>query len=63
MVRSLLLAEGVCPIHAEPGQFELKRNLIEFACEYDTDPGIFQREDFTRLISISHRPYGKIYVY
>jgi len=43
--------------------FELKRNLADFAGEFDLEPDRFRREDFTRLMPVSHRPYGKIYVY
>jgi len=43
--------------------FELSRNLREFAAEFALDPDEFRREDFTRLMPVSHRPYGKIYVY
>jgi len=43
--------------------FELKRNLDDFAREFDLDPGQFRREEFTRMMPVSHRPYGKIYVY
>jgi glutamate synthase domain-containing protein 3 len=43
--------------------FELKRNLGDFAREFELDPGQFRCEDFTRLMPVSHRPYGKVYVY
>jgi len=43
--------------------FELSRNLREFGAEFGLDPEQFRREDFTRLMPVSHRPYGKIYVY
>ncbi len=43
--------------------FELSRNLREFATEFGLDPDAFRREEFTRLMPVSHRPYGKIYVY
>jgi glutamate synthase domain-containing protein 3 len=43
--------------------FELQRNLSDFAREFDLDPDTFAREEFIRLMPVSHRPYGKIYVY
>jgi glutamate synthase domain-containing protein 3 len=43
--------------------FELRRNLADFAREFDLEPDRFCREDFTRLMPVSHRPYGKVYVY
>lgn len=43
--------------------FELKRNLADFAREFDMAADSFQRDEFTRLIPVSHRPYGTIYVY
>ncbi|HHN47200.1 MAG TPA: hypothetical protein ENN09_07145 [Planctomycetes bacterium] len=43
--------------------FELLRNLKDFAAEFGFDAGQFRREDFVRLLPVSHRPYGKIYVY
>lgn len=43
--------------------FELKRNLADFARELGIVPDAFRRGEFTRLIPVSHRPYGRIYVY
>ncbi len=43
--------------------FELRRNLEDFAHEFDLDPDLFRQKEFTRLMPVSHRPYGKIYVY
>ena len=43
--------------------FELKRNLDDFSREFDLDQEQFRREDFTRLMPVCHRPYGRIYVY
>ena len=43
--------------------FELKRNLRDFCDEFSLDCDQFAREGFTRLVPVSHRPYGKIYVY
>ena len=43
--------------------FELRRNLADFAREFDMATDTFQRHEFTRLIPVSHRPYGTIYVY
>ena len=42
---------------------ELARHLADFAREFDLDPQQFAREEFTRLAPVSHRPYGKVYVY
>ncbi len=42
---------------------ELERNLADFANEFDIAPDTFKRGEFTRLIPVSHRPYGTIYVY
>jgi glutamate synthase domain-containing protein 3 len=41
----------------------LSLNLREFAEEFGLSPESFRREEFTRLMPVSHRPYGKIYVY
>ena len=41
----------------------LKRHLNGFSREFDLDAEQFTRESFTRLVPVSHRPYGKIYVY
>jgi hypothetical protein len=43
--------------------FELSRNLEDFAREFGLDSGVFTRRDFTRLMLVSRRPYGRIYVY
>jgi glutamate synthase domain-containing protein 3 len=43
--------------------FELERNLADFAREFDIPANAFQRGEFIRLIPVSHRPYGTIYVY
>jgi len=43
--------------------FELLRNLQEFAAEFKLEAEEFRREEFTRLMPVSHRPYGKLYVY
>jgi len=42
---------------------ELERNLADFANEFGIAPDTFKRGEFTRLIPVSHRPYGRIYVY
>ena len=42
---------------------ELDRNLADFANEFDIAPDTFKHGEFTRLIPVSHRPYGTIYVY
>ncbi len=41
----------------------LMKLLAEFAEEFDVDASQFQREDFTRLVPTTHRPYGTLYVY
>lgn len=43
--------------------FELQRNLADFAREFALEENGFRREEFTRLMPVCHRPYGKIYVY
>jgi len=41
----------------------LLRELDGFAREFGLDVGSFRRDEFTRLVPVSRRPYGKIYVY
>ncbi len=41
----------------------LAPHLSDFAAEFGVDPDLLVRERFTRLVPISHRPYGRIYAY
>ncbi len=60
-----------CRLGKEVGQAEvddaawldLQGHLCDFSREYGLDPGQFVKGDFTRLRPVSHRPYGKIYIY
>lgn len=60
-----------CQLGKEVGAVEINgedrdrlgRHLSDFASEFGMDPGMFDPGKFTRLVPVSHRPYGKIYVY
>lgn len=41
----------------------LAPHLADFAREFGVDPALLGPERFTRLVPVSHRPYGKIYAY
>lgn len=53
---------GVAKI-ADTDWKRLEAHLSDFAGEFDLSLDLFRREDFQRLVPVSHRPYGKIYVY
>ena len=58
-------------VGAEVGQPEiedddwenLKTLITEFCAEFDIDPGQFKREEFSKLIPVTARPYGRLYAY
>jgi len=41
----------------------LSGHLCGYSREFGLDPAWLRRDEFTRLRPVSHRPYGKIYVY
>ena len=53
---------GVVDISDEDWQ-KLSPHLTDFSNEFGVDPNLLDRKRFTRLIPVSHRPYGKIYAY
>jgi glutamate synthase domain-containing protein 3 len=42
---------------------QLQGLLEEFCAEFDLDPSGFGREEFTKMIPVSERPYGRLYAY
>lgn len=58
------LGREVGPVPLDDAAWDRLRPLLEeYAAEFGVDPAEFPREGFTRLVPVSHRPYGKVYVY
>lgn len=58
------LGREVGPVPVDDAAWDRLRPLLEeYAAEFGADPAEFPREGFTRLVPVSHRPYGKVYVY